>query len=110
LANPSDLIQYLKPFTKDLQTIIFPDHHNFSRKNIVSIEKSFKRIKNSRKILITSEKDAMRLINHPAVPEEIKKYLFYIPIEVAFHAGQEELFIQKIEDHVKNFARNRILA
>ena len=110
LANPADLIRYLKPFTKDLQTMIFADHHNFSPKNIVKIEKSFKSIKNSRKILITSEKDAMRLMNHPAIPEEIKKFMFYLPVEVAFHTGQEELFIQKIEDHVRNFARNRILA
>ena len=110
LANPSDLIGYLKPFTNHLLTIIFPDHHNFSRKNIVKIEKSFQSIKNSRKILITSEKDAMRLMNHPAIPEEMKKFMFYLPVEVVFHAGQEELFTQKIEDHVKNFARNRILA
>ena len=110
LAHPADLIRYLKQFTTDLQMLIFPDHHNFSRTNIVRIEKSFKKIKNSRKILITSEKDAMRLMNHPAIREEIKKFMFYIPVEVAFHAGQEDLFTQKIEEHVKNFARNRILA
>ena len=90
--------------------MIFPDHHNFSGKDIVKIEKSFESIKNSRKIVITSEKDAMRLMDHPEIPDEIKKSMFYLPIEVVFQEGQEELFTQKIEDHVKNFARNRILA
>lgn len=110
LANPSDLILYLKQFTEDLHTIIFPDHHNFSRRNSVKIAKSFKSIPSSRKIMITSEKDAVRLMSHPAVPEEIKKFMYYLPVEVVFHPGQEELFTQKIEDHVKNFARNRIMA
>ncbi|MDR1526876.1 MAG: tetraacyldisaccharide 4'-kinase [Dysgonamonadaceae bacterium] len=110
LANPSDLIRYLKQYTEDLHTIIFSDHHNFSRRNIVRIVQFFKNIKSSRKIIITSEKDAMRLISHPAVPEEMKKFMYYLPVEVGFQEGQEEIFTQKIKDHVKDFARNRIMA
>jgi tetraacyldisaccharide 4'-kinase len=110
LANPSDLIRYLKQYTEDLHTIIFSDHHNFSRRNIVRIAESFQRIENNRKIIITSEKDAVRLMSHPAVPGEIKRVMYYLPVEVVFHEGQEESFTQKIKNHVKNFARNRIMA
>jgi tetraacyldisaccharide 4'-kinase len=110
LANPSDLVRYLKQYTEDLHTIIFPDHHNFSHKNIVKIAKSFQDIQSSRKIIITSEKDAARLTSYHATPEGLKKFMYYLPVEVIFHAGEEELFIQKIEFHVKNFARNRIMA
>jgi tetraacyldisaccharide 4'-kinase len=110
LAHPSDLIRHLKQYTAHLQTILFPDHHNFSRSNLAKIATAFQNIKNSRKILITSEKDAVRLMNHSAVSEEIKPFMYYIPIEVVFTAGQEEIFTQKIENHVNNFARNRVMA
>jgi len=110
LANPSDLIRYLKQYTNNLHSIVFPDHHNFSRRDIVRIEKSFKSIKNSRKILITSEKDAVRIMSHSAIQDEIKNFMYYIPVEVVFCREQEKLFIQKIENHVENFARNRIMA
>lgn len=110
LANPRDLIRYLGDYTSDLHSLIYSDHHNFSPKNIVKINETFKAIKNNKKIIITSEKDAVRLMDHPSIPEEIKAFMYYLPIEVVFYPGQENLFIQKIENHVKNFARDRIMA
>jgi tetraacyldisaccharide 4'-kinase len=110
LANPRDLIRHLSDYTSDLHLLIYSDHHNFSPKDIVKITETFQAIKNNNKVIITSEKDAVRLMNNPFIPEEIKAYLYYLPIEVVFHSNQENLFIQKIEDHVKNFARDRIMA
>lgn len=110
LADPSDLIRHLKQYTDNLVTLIFPDHHHFSRRNIARIQQSFKSIENSRKMIITSEKDATRLIDHPFLPEEMKKFVYCLPVEVVFQGEQEELFTQKIKDHVKNFTRNSILA
>jgi hypothetical protein len=49
-------------------------------------------------------------MGHPNVADGLKRFLFYLPVEVAFAAGQEESFIHKIEDHVTSFKRDRILA
>jgi hypothetical protein len=49
-------------------------------------------------------------MNNPYIGEGIKGLMFYLPVEVVFKQGQEELFIQKIENHVGNFTRNRIVA
>ena len=110
LANPTDFINYLNDYTNDLQPLIYSDHHDFSQKNLNEITETFHRIKNEHKIIITSEKDAMRLIDNPFVPQELKNSIYYLPIEVIFRDNQEELFIQKIDNHVTNFARNRSLA
>ena len=110
LANPSDLINYLGGYTTDLYSLVYSDHHDFSRKNMEEITETFRRIKNKHKIIITSEKDAVRLVGNPFIPEELKRFIYYIPIEVVFRDNQEELFIQKIDNHVTNFARNRSLA
>jgi tetraacyldisaccharide 4'-kinase len=110
LACPEDIIQYLQKYTSDLQLMIYPDHHDFSRKDMVEITEKFNAIQNKNKLIITSEKDAVRLMNNPHIQEETKDLMYYLPIEVVFKSGQEELFIQKIEDHVRNFKRNRIVA
>jgi hypothetical protein len=57
-------------------------------------------------LIITSEKDAVRLQNLPFLSEEIKKKLFYLPIEVQFLEEQENKFKQIIKEHVKQFERN----
>ena len=110
LACPEDMIQYLEKYTSDLHSMTYPDHHDFSRKNIVEITEKFNAIRNKNKLIITSEKDAVRLMNNSHIQEEIKDLMYYLPIEVAFKSEQEELFIQKIENHVRNFKRNRIMA
>ncbi|GHV31814.1 tetraacyldisaccharide 4'-kinase [Bacteroidia bacterium] len=110
LAQPEDLVQYLEKYTSDLQTMIYPDHHDFSRKDIGEVTEKFNTIQNKNKWIITSEKDAVRLMHNPHIQEEIKGLIYYLPIEVVFEPGQEELFTQKIDDHVRNFKRNRIMA
>ena len=109
LANPSGLIEYVKKYTSDLQLIIYPDHHDFTQKDIQAMTNFIKTPADKSKRIITSEKDAMRLTNNPFVPEEIKAFIYYLPIEVVI-LFNEELFTQKIENHVRNFKRNNSLA
>ncbi|MDR3218516.1 MAG: tetraacyldisaccharide 4'-kinase [Dysgonamonadaceae bacterium] len=107
-AHPEDMIAYLENYTSDLHLRIYPDHHAFRRKNINEITGAFQSIGNDRKIIVTSEKDAVRLTDNPYFPDELKSFIYYLPIEVIIN--KEELFTQKIENHVANFKRNRILA
>jgi tetraacyldisaccharide 4'-kinase len=109
LANPSGLIRYINTYIHGLHTLIFQDHHSFSRKDMRNLSETFGRIKNTKKIIITSEKDAVRLLDNPHVPEVLKPFIYCLPVEVTFNFN-EELFIEKIEKHVTNFARNRFLA
>ncbi|MDR0833344.1 MAG: tetraacyldisaccharide 4'-kinase [Candidatus Symbiothrix sp.] len=110
LAQPEDMIAYLKEYTTDLQPLLFPDHRDFSKKDLALIAANYATIKNEKKLIITSEKDAVRLMDSPLVPEALKSALYYLPIRVAFCNNQEKLFIQQIENHVTNFKGNRSLA
>jgi tetraacyldisaccharide 4'-kinase len=110
IANPADLTGYLANHTSDLHLLKYPDHHDFNPKDINEITEMFNGIKNTRKRIITTEKDAVRLMNNPHIPEKIKAFMYYLPVEVVFNLEQENIFIQKIENHVRNFKRNRILA
>jgi len=109
LANPSALTVYVKQYASNLQTLIYPDHHEFTSKNIQAMMDFIKTAPDKNNRIITSEKDAVRLINHPAVPDEMKAVIYYLPIEAAIRFN-EDLFTQNIESHVRKFKRNSILA
>lgn len=84
IGNPRPFIKQLKFFQFTLKTATFPDHHNFSRKDIDVILKRFNEIESQRKYIVTTEKDAVRLMNNPYFPLELKPYIFYLPISVEF--------------------------
>ncbi len=52
-------------------------------------------------VIITTEKDAARLINHPAVTDDLRKRIYYLPTEVYFLQGQEAKFDKIVLDYVK---------
>lgn len=100
IANPSGLIEYLRRHTDKIEVITFPDHHEYSLGDIKKIQETFDNIAHSNKIIVTTEKDAMRLRN-PELEEAIKHLpLFFLPVEVAFHIDKEK-FDQHITDYVR---------
>lgn len=99
IANPSGIIEYLRRHTDKLETLIFPDHHEFSSKDIEKINEKFNNIANQSKIIVTTEKDAMRLRNPNLDPAIQKLPIFYLPIRVYIH-HDEEKFNQEILNYV----------
>jgi len=100
IASPEPFEQYLKQYTEELVSLRFPDHHNFSQKDIDGIEKKFDAIANPNKIIITTEKDAVRLKNHPNFPKLLKNRIYYIPLAISFLSDQEKSFNKQIQDYV----------
>ena len=73
----------------------FPDHHRFTDKNIQEIISIFERNKDS--VIVTTEKDAMRLKEQKAL-ESLP--IFYLPIEVDF-IQDKEIFEKLIHNYEK---------
>jgi len=100
IANPAGLIEYLRRHTDKIELIRFPDHHEYSLADVKKIQETFDNIANSNKIIVTTEKDAMRLRN-PELEESMKQLpVFYLPIEVVFHTEKEK-FDQIITNYVR---------
>jgi tetraacyldisaccharide 4'-kinase len=100
IANPSGLIEYLRRHTDKLEMLIFPDHHEFTSKDLDKINAAFDNIANPSKIIVTTEKDAMRLRNPELDPAIQKLPLFFLPIQVYIH-HEEEKFNKLITDYVR---------
>lgn len=84
IANPKPLVRYLKGFKATIKVKVFPDHHNFNRKDLDAITKRFNELEGKQKIIVTTEKDAVRLINNPYFPHQLKPHIFYQPVDVTF--------------------------
>lgn len=54
-----------------------------------------------KRMIITTEKDSVRLAAHPLMDEMLKPYIYMLPIEVAFLQDQQELFNSNITDYVR---------
>ncbi|MEE4000493.1 tetraacyldisaccharide 4'-kinase [Tenacibaculum sp. FZY0031] len=61
IANPTPLLNFLKEKKVSFKHLNFPDHHNFTQQDILKIEKAFNELPSEQKIMLTTEKDYMRL-------------------------------------------------
>ena len=73
------------------------------------IRERFNKLKGKRRLIITTEKDATRLINHPGLDAELKPFIYALPIEIEILQNQQDKFNQHIIDYVRENTRNRSL-
>ena len=111
IASPQPLVEKIELKTYNLYPIFFPDHHFFKEEDIEKIKRGMASVDDDDKIVITTEKDAVRLRSLTFLDEEFKKKLYYIPIEVMFlEKSEKELFNKKINKHVRNYQTNSRLS
>ena len=87
IAHPRYFVRHFKQYPCRKRVEHFPDHHDFSRKDIARIREKFDKMKGERKIIITTEKDAVRLAHNPYFPQELRPFTFYQPISVRMVSG-----------------------
>ncbi len=101
IANPYPLQEHLYPKCNHLEIITFADHHDYSKKDIDTILKQYDEVLGKNKIMVTTEKDAMRLLNSPYLSRFENLPLFYLPIEVRFHESQGQDFDNQVLAYVR---------
>ena len=102
IANPEGLKFYVKRYAKEVNELSFPDHHEFSIKDFKKIDDKFNELISQKKIIVTTEKDAMRIDKnlHKDIP------IIYIPIKIKFHLNNGEELIDQITDYVRANSNN----
>ena len=116
IASPRQLVEDLEAMSKKessssttITPITFPDHHQFKKKDISRINTAFDSLP-SPKVIITTEKDAARLINAEGLSDEVRQSLYVLPLHISFiQKDQEEKFNESIIGYVLKNSRNSIL-
>ncbi|HRI22726.1 MAG TPA: tetraacyldisaccharide 4'-kinase [Panacibacter sp.] len=101
IANPKPLKQYLSEHAATYYQSDYSDHHIFRIDDLKDIEKKFTAITAQQKMMITTEKDAVRLIKFSEALQELP--LFVLPIKHAFLFNEGEKFNEAVVNFIKDF-------
>lgn len=106
IANPFLLKKHLTPFARSIDEIHYPDHYTFKNSDIKNIQKQYEKMAGSKKIIITTEKDVMRLREMSCIDDELKRHIFYIPLKIKFLDNEGKEFDRKIVNYVRENKSN----
>jgi tetraacyldisaccharide 4'-kinase len=101
IANPKPLKSFLEERVDSYHLMSFNDHHIFSMLDWKDIRKRFDHIEADRKIILTTEKDAMRLLKFSSEMDGMPFYV--LPIEHKFLFHQENEFNDELIQFIQNF-------
>ncbi len=99
IANASNFHQYINEKFNNVVQYDFSDHHEFTVNDLKTIVKKFSKIESNEKILVTTEKDAMRLLNPEFQDILADLPLFYIGVSVRFHQNDGDELTDVLVKH-----------
>ncbi len=101
IANPKPLETFLLHHAKTYHEIIYSDHHIYTIDDWKEIRKRFEAIQADKKIIVTTEKDAVRLAKF--VTEMAGVPVFALPITIKFLFNGEDRFMQLITNFIDQY-------
>ena len=100
IANPAPLKQYLTQKVNSYDMILYRDHHIFKMDDLEEILNSFNKMSASNKIILTTEKDAVRL---QKFKKELLDFPIYVlPIQHEFLFNKKDEFNTEVERFIQS--------
>lgn len=103
IAGTDYLLDFLKEKVRSVQSVEFADHHFFNDLDLIEIKRRFSGLPRISSIILTTEKDAMRLELHQDFFEKNNLPVFVLPIEVGFHGEDEARFRAEVQQWLLDF-------
>ena len=85
IANPTPMKLFLEEHVHSFDMLNYPDHHIFSSTDLKDILNHFNKITSSDKIILTTEKDAVRLKKFETELAELPIYALPVKINMLFN-------------------------
>jgi tetraacyldisaccharide 4'-kinase len=104
IANPKPLKEYLLAKTHTYYQQDYSDHHIFSIDDLNEIKEKFDEIEAKEKMILTTEKDAVRLIKFTEQLATLPMYV--LPIRHFFLFEEGHQFNELVMDFITNFRTN----
>ena len=99
IGNPVPFLLDLGKHYKIVDKLMFKDHHVYTKTDMQTLAKLTSR--HPEAVILTTEKDAVKLMRGRSVPSQIRRRLYYIPINISFTEGSETDFLKKLEQDVR---------
>lgn len=101
IANPAPLKEFLETHVATYELLKYKDHHIFNTDDLNEIKDHFSRIESENKIIITTEKDGVRLAKFEKELEKLPIYV--LPMMHKFMFGQEAEFEKDVLEFVSSY-------
>jgi tetraacyldisaccharide 4'-kinase len=101
IANPKPLKDYLAQQVHSYDMLRYPDHHIFDSDDLEEIKKQFNKLKSANKIIITTEKDGVRL---QKFEQELTDFPIYVlPVQHQFSQDGQTIMEKTINTFIESF-------
>jgi tetraacyldisaccharide 4'-kinase len=104
IANPRPLERWLESNHHAYHLMKYGDHHIFTIDDLKEIERRFGSIDAAKKIILTTEKDAVRLEKFKSRVASLP--MFVIPVRHRFLFEEEPAFMTRVVEYIQQFKRN----
>lgn len=83
-----------------VDAIDMPDHHSYRMSDLRRMEQLLN--KHPDAVIVTTEKDAVKLVNSSAIPASLREKLYYEDISLCFMGDSRMELFEKIDNDIKN--------
>ncbi|MEO7960630.1 MAG: tetraacyldisaccharide 4'-kinase, partial [Ginsengibacter sp.] len=99
IANPKPLQEALTTYATSYEVVHFKDHHIFAIDDLQEIKNRFSQINSENKIILTTEKDGVRLAKYATELSQLPIYI--IPMRHVFLFGEEFQFANQVNSFIE---------
>lgn len=103
IANEAYLLDYVESIVPAVHPISYEDHHLYSPHEVSLIHQQYEQLTTFKKAIVTTEKDATRLILHRDFIIEKQLPVYILPVQVSFLWNEGVNFNTTIRDFLLNF-------
>jgi tetraacyldisaccharide 4'-kinase len=99
IADPKPLVLHARSLWDTVRHAAFPDHHAFSAADVERLAEAFATFAGPRKTIVTTEKDAVRLL--PAIKGTVleKVPIVVVPVKAVI-LNEPDRFFSLLREHV----------
>lgn len=99
IGNPNPFLQSLHSRYRVVAEMTLDDHHVYRVRDMTALKTLLEHHPGA--VIVTTEKDAVKMTNRAKVPEQVRRALYYQPINISFIEDSATDFLQKLEQDVR---------
>ena len=104
IGSPKPFLAALRESYEVVAEMTLDDHHVYKVRDLNRLRELLDRFPGA--VIVTTEKDAVKLTNRAKIPEEIQRGIYYLPINISFIEDSATDFLQKLEEDVRGNYKN----
>ena len=104
IGSPKPFLAALRGSYGVVAEMTLDDHHVYKVRDLNRLRELLDKFPGA--VIVTTEKDAVKLTNRAKIPEEIQRRIYYLPINISFIEDSATDFLQKLEEDVRGNLKN----